>query len=67
MTVSNIGIVSLLSDPFGKTAKEIITYLLSHSSDMIEDKAVRKLIKKRVVSKSDEIIEAIKGYHIETN
>ena len=67
MTVSNIGIASVLSDPFGKTATEIMSYLLKNTSDSIDDKAVRKLIKKGVVAKSDEIIEAIKGYNIETD
>ena len=67
MTVSNIGIASILSDPFGKTATEIMTYLLSHTTDTIHDKAVRKLIKKSAKAKSDEIIEAIKGYNIETD
>ncbi len=67
MTVSNIGIASVLSDPFGKTATSIITYLLSNTSDTIDDEDIRKLIKKRANAKSDEIIEAIKGYHIETD
>lgn len=67
MTVSNIGIASVLSDPFGKTATQIMSYLLKNTSDLIDGKAVRKLIKKGVTSKSNEIIEAIKGYNIETN
>jgi len=67
MTVSNIGIASVLSDPFGKTATEIMSYLLKNTSDSIDDKAVRKLIKKGAIAKSDEIIEAIKGYNIETD
>ncbi|EEQ56900.1 transposase, IS116/IS110/IS902 family [Clostridiales bacterium 1_7_47FAA] len=67
MTVSNIGIASILSDPFGKTATEIMTYLLSNTSETIDDKAVRRLIKKKANAKSDEIIEAIKGYNIETD
>ena len=67
MTVSNIGIASVLSDPFGKTATEIISYLLLNTSDTIEEKAVRKLIKKKAAKKSEEIIEAIKGYNIETD
>lgn len=67
MTVSNIGIASILSDPFGRTATEIMTYLLSNTSETMEDKAVRKLIKKRAKAKSDEIIEAIKDYNIETD
>ena len=67
MTVSNIGIASILSDPFCKTATQIITYLLENTSETISDNAVRKLIKKRATAKSDEIIEAIKGYNIETD
>jgi transposase len=67
MTVSNIGIANVLSDPFGKTATEIMSYLLKNTSDSIDDKAVRKLIKKGAIAKSDEIIEAIKGYNIETD
>jgi len=46
MTVSNVGIASVLSDPFGKTATEIMSYLLTHTSDSIDERAVRKLIKK---------------------
>ena len=67
MTVSNIGIASILSDPFSKTATQIISYLLENTSETIDDKAVRKLIKKRATAKSDGIIEAIKGYNIETD
>ena len=67
MTVSNVGIASVLSDPFGKTATEIMSYLLEHTADPIDEKAVRKLIKKGAKAKSDEIIEAIKGYNIETD
>ena len=44
-----------------------MTYLLAHTSDSMDEKAVRKLIKKGAKAKSDEIIEAIKGYNIETD
>ena len=67
MTVSNISIASILSDPFGKTATEIMTYLLANTAQTIEDKAIRKLIQKGAKAKSDEIIDAIKGYNIETD
>lgn len=67
MTVSNIGIASILSDPFGKTATEIMSYLLTNTSETIDNKEIRKLIKKGATAKSDEIIEAIKGYNIETD
>lgn len=67
MTVSNIGIASVVSDPFGKTATEIISYLLMLTADTLNDKAVRKLIKKGTKASPDEIIDAIKGYRIETD
>lgn len=67
MTVSNVGIASVLSDPFGKTATEIMSYLLTHTTESIDEKAVRKLIKKGAKAKSDEIIQAIRGYSIETD
>ena len=67
MTVSNVGIASVLSDPFGKTATEIMSYLLTHTSDSIDEKVVRRLIKKGAKAKSDEIIEAIRGYNIESD
>ena len=67
MTVSNVGIASVLFDPFGKTATEILSYLLAHTADSIDEKAIRKLIKKGARAKSYEIIEAIKGYNIETD
>lgn len=67
MTVSNVGIASVLTDPFGKTATEIMSYLLKHTAESLDEKAVRKLIRKGAKAKSDEIIEAIKGYNIETD
>ena len=67
MTISNVGIASVLSDPFGKTATEIMSYLLEHTTDSMDEHAVRKLIKKGAKAKSDEIIESIKGYKIETD
>ena len=67
MTVSNVGIASVLSDPFGKTATEIMSYLLTHTSDSIDERAVRRLIKKGAKAKSDEIIAAISGYNIESD
>ena len=67
MTVSNISIASVLSDPFGKTATEIMSYLLEHAADSVDEKAIRKLIRKGTKARSDEIIDAIKGYNIETD
>jgi len=67
MTVSNVGIGSVFSDPFVKTATEIMSYLLENTADTISDKAVRKLIRKNTKASSDEIFAAISGYHTETD
>lgn len=44
-----------------------MSYLLTNTSETIDDKTVRKLIKKGAITKSNEIVEAIKGYHIESD
>lgn len=44
-----------------------MSYHLTHTSDSIDERAVRKLIKKGAKAKSDEIIEAIRGYNIESD
>lgn len=67
VAISNVGIASVLTDSFGKTATEIMSYLLEHTSESMDEKTVRKLIKKSAKAKSDEIIAAIKGYNIETD
>lgn len=41
--------------------------LLKHSPDSMDEKAVRRLIQKKAKAKSDDIIEAIRGYRIETD
>lgn len=46
MTVSNVDIASILSDPFSQTATEIMSYLLEHTADSVDETAVRKLIKR---------------------
>lgn len=67
MTVSNIGIDKVLTDPFGVTATEIIGYLLEHTDESIDPKAVKAMMRKGAKAKSDDIIKAIKGYKIETD
>ena len=39
MTVSNVGFAGMLSDPFGSTAAEILSYLLEHPARSIDEKA----------------------------
>lgn len=64
MTVSNIGIGSVFSDPFGKSAKAIMKEVLE--SDVIEDKKILKCIHGSCKNK-DKILDSIKHCHIETD
>jgi len=65
MTVSNIGLASILSDPFGKSATAIMGYVLQ--SDVIHEHEVRKLIHGTCEKKFDAILASLKGSHIETD
>ena len=65
MTVSNIGIANVLSDPFGVTATQVISYLLSTNSP--NEQVCRKLIKGKAKKKADEIIDSIQGFTIESD
>lgn len=64
MTVSNIGIGSVFSDPFGKSAKAIMKEVLE--SDVIEDEKILKCIHGSCKNK-DKILDSIKRCHIETD
>ena len=58
MIVSNSGIASVLFDSFGRTATEIMSYLLEHTASCPQTN------KRRARAKSYEIIEEIRGYNI---
>ena len=53
---------SVLSDPFGVTATQIMDYLLN--SDEFDEKICQKLIKGKAKRNSKAIIESIKDYEI---
>jgi hypothetical protein len=65
MTVSNIGLASVLSDPFGKTSIGIMKHVLS--SDVFDEKKVVSLIQKSAKKKTDLILEAIRDCRIESD
>lgn len=64
MTVSNIGIGSVFSDPFGKSAQAIMKEVLE--SDIIEDEKILKCIHGSCKNK-DKILDSIKHCNIETD
>ena len=64
LTVSNISLASVVSDPFGKTATNIMKELMQ--SEVIEDDKILKLIHKNCKDK-DKILDSLQGYRIESD
>jgi len=65
MTVSNIGLASVLSDPFGKSATDIMKYVLS--SDVFDEEHCKTLIHKSAKKKTETILESIRGCIVESD
>jgi len=65
MTVSNIGLASVLSDPFGKSATDIMKYVLS--SDVFDEEHCKSLLHKSAKKKTELVLESIRGYKIESD
>jgi transposase len=62
MTVSNITLANVLSDPFGVTATDIMHYRLS--SSVFDEEHCKKLIQKGAKKKTELILESIRGSDI---
>ena len=65
MTVSNIGLASVLSDPFGKSATDIMRYVLT--SDVFDEQHCKTLIHKTAKKKTELILASIRGSRIESD
>lgn len=65
LTVSNIAIANILSDPFGKTATSIMEHVLS--SSIFDEEYCKTLIQKSAKKKTDLILQSIRGSHIESD
>jgi len=62
MTVSNITLANVLSDPFGVTATDIMRYRLS--SSVFDEEYCKTLIRKSAKKKTDLILESLRGSEI---
>lgn len=62
MTISRIRIDCVLTDPFGKTATNIMNYLLSDKS--FDEVECSKLIDGRVKASHEAILDSIRGFEI---
>lgn len=63
MTVSNIGLASILSDPFGKSSKAIMEEVLKSSS--LSEGKIRSLLNKSAKKKAKEVFASLEGSCIE--
>jgi len=64
MTVSNIGLASVVSDPFGKTASDIMKEILESST--IDDNQILKLVHSNCKNK-DKILDSLHHSNIESD
>lgn len=65
MTISNIGLASILSDPFGKSSRAIMKEVI-HSSSVTEEK-ISKLLERNAKKKVKEVLQSLEGSHIESD
>ena len=65
MTVSNIGLASILSDPFGKSSRAIMKEVIN-SSNITEEK-ISKLLKCKAKKKTKAVLQSLEGSHIESD
>jgi len=65
MTISNISLANILSDPFGKTSTLIMDYILS--SDTFNEDYCRSLIQKSAKKKTGLILDSLNGFKIQSD
>lgn len=65
MTVSNIGLASVLTDVFGKSSKAIMKEVLT--SDIIDDKKIISLLNKKAKNKATQVLDSLKDSRIEND
>ena len=62
MTISKVRLDSVFSDPFGKSASSIMSYLISTDPDEVDDNEILRRVDRRVKASSEDILNSIHGY-----
>ncbi len=62
MTVSKVRLDCVFSDPFGKSASNIMEYLIMTDPDQVSDDQILRLVDRRVQASSEDILDSIHGY-----
>lgn len=62
MTVSQVRLDCVFSDPFGKSASAIMEYLVGTDPDQVSDEQILRLVNRRTRASGEDILESIHGY-----
>lgn len=65
MTISNIGLASILSDPFGKSSRAVMKEVIRSSS--VTEERISKLLERNAKKKVKEVLHSLEGSHIESD
>lgn len=65
MTISNIGLASILSDPFGKSSRAVMKEVMLSSS--VTEEKISKLLERNAKKKVKEVFQSLVGSHIESD
>lgn len=65
MTISNIGLASILSDPFGKSSRAVMKEVIRSSS--VTEEKISKLLERNAKKKVKEVLQSLVGSHIESD
>ena len=65
MTISNIGLASILSDPFGKSSRAVMKEVMRSSS--VTEEKISKLLERNAKKKVKEVLQSLVGSHIESD
>lgn len=65
MTISNIGLASILSDPFGKSSRAVMKEVMRSSS--VTEERISKLLERNAKKKVKEVLQSLVGSHIESD
>ena len=65
MTISNIGLASILSDPFGKSSRAVMKEVIRSSS--VTEERISKLLERNAKKKVKEVLQSLVGSHIESD
>lgn len=62
MTISKVRLDSVFTDPFGKSASSIMSYLVNTNPDEVNDDEILRRVDRRVKASSGDILDSIHGY-----